>query len=73
MLHYGGPTPKKHYAYSNSHHVSRLWRGRLTGWVKHVQQHGRKKKLTETYVDKKGKKCYKGSADLRSSERGTQL
>ena len=38
MLHYGGPTPKRHYAYSNSRVVQRLSRGKLHGWKKRKQR-----------------------------------
>ena len=56
MLHYGGPTPKRHYAYSNSHHVGALSAGALIGWAKEKaareRQTGKKSGLVDKYVDK---------------------
>ena len=65
MHHYLGPTPKRHYLYSNSPVVARLDKGKLQGW-----RNSSKKglvKTSEIYI-KNGKKCYKGTAALRRSE-----
>lgn len=64
MAHYMGPTPKRHFAYSNSAAVGRLDRGVLSGWKKREN----KVKTAVAYVDKQGKKRYKGTPALRSTE-----
>lgn len=77
MLHYGGPTPKPHVAWSNSYHVASLYMGKLVGWAKKKREladdgkapHG----LVVKYVDKAGKQRYKGSQTLRASELGSQF
>lgn len=74
MLHYGGPTPKKHYALSNSPVVGRLWVDKLRNWVatkKSLEAAGKAKPLVDKYVDKSGKKRWKGNKSLRSSESDT--
>lgn len=74
MLHYGGPTPKRHYAYSNSSHVGKLWMGRLRNWAAtkdKLAKAGKAVELTEKYIDKQGKRRWKGSRSLRSSESDT--
>ena len=71
MLHYGGPSPKKHYALSNSSEIRHLHVGGLVGWKKlkkSMQEKGQHVDLVHRYKDKKGKTCYKGSKQLRSSE-----
>ena len=72
MLHYGGATPKKHFGYSNSPAIASLWMGRLTGWTKVPKQERHAKKTTTVYVDKQGKRRYKGNHRLRKSEWGSQ-
>ena len=75
MLHYGGPTPKRHVAWANSPHIRFLDMGRLIGWAKRkreMQQRGiAPKELVQKYVDKNGKRRYKGSKSLKSSESGS--
>lgn len=61
MQHYEGPTPKRHYAYSNSPEVMRLDQGKLKRKTSSV-------KTAVTYVDKEGKQRYKGTPALRKSE-----
>ncbi|CAK9045371.1 Uncharacterized protein SCF082_LOCUS25635 [Durusdinium trenchii] len=69
MLAYGGPTPKPHYALSNSKHISKLWTGKLRGWAKAVRENPTKKSKTVIkYQDSNGKHRWKGSAKLRQSE-----
>ena len=70
MLHDGGPTPKRHWAVANSKHISRLWRGKLTGWKNKSKEEREKKSTTIKYVDKAGKARYKGSKNLKKSENG---
>ena len=65
MGHYKAPTPKRHYAYSNSPAIKRIDKGVLQGW----KQKGKaKNKPVEHYVDSKGRKRYKGTPSLRSTE-----
>ena len=66
MHHYEGPTPKRHFAYSNSRAVFSLDKGKLSGW-KTSEKRG-KVKTAEIYKNKEGKKCYKGTPALRKSE-----
>ena len=71
MLHYGGPSPKRHYMLSNSSAVGKLWRGKLKNWSetkKKLESQGRSVKYVEKYIDKAGKKRWKGTKSLRSSE-----
>ena len=63
---YDGPTPKRHYAYSNSSAVLRLDRGKLSGWKTSKKQG--QVKTAVTYKNGQGKSCYKGTAALRKSE-----
>lgn len=60
MMMYGAPSPKRSYAYSNSEHVLEL----DVGW--------RRMKTTiatvEKYIDRHGKRRYKGSSKLKSTE-----
>ena len=65
MGHYHAPTPKRHFAYSNSPVIGNLDRGVLSGWKKREQK---KVKTAITYMNKQGKKCYKGTPELRSTE-----
>jgi len=77
MAHYGGPTPKRHVAYSNSHAIGLLDLGRLKGWSQ--KQKAKKKAGLETvttvvkYIDKQGRQRYKGSKALKFSESETHL
>ena len=72
MALYGGPTPKRHLAYSNSPAISRLDLGRLQGWRKKLaddEAAGIKPvKLVTKYIDKHGRQRYKGSSALKGSE-----
>ncbi|CAL1136900.1 unnamed protein product [Cladocopium goreaui] len=66
MQHYQGPTPKRHYAYSNSRDVLSLDKGKL-------KKHQRKPKeerirTADVYKDRKGKLRYKGNANLRPTQ-----
>lgn len=73
MLHYGAPTPKRSYAFSNSKHVGQLNLGKLIGWAqrkKTLQQDGKARDLVIKYQDGKGKRRWKGSKFLRGSEWG---
>ena len=74
LLHYGGPTPKPLFAFSNSRHVEKLNKGQLKGWVnqkKALKDSGKSKDLVIKYIDGNGKRRYKGSSELRSSECGS--
>ena len=64
MAHYRAPTPKRHYAYSNSKVIHRIDKGRLAGW----KPRGEKVTTAEHYTDASGKKRYKGTKALRSTE-----
>ncbi|CAL1130806.1 unnamed protein product [Cladocopium goreaui] len=72
MLHYGGPTPKRHVAWANSRHIGRLNLGRLIGWAKRKRELASRgqapPQLVQKYFDKSGKRRYKGTSKLRSSE-----
>lgn len=76
MALYGGPTPKRHLCICNSRHIQELDRGKLRDWkakVKELEESGsRPKPLVKTYVDRHGKKRWHGTADLKSSESGSQ-
>ena len=66
MRHYGSATPKRHYGYSNSQVVTRLDKGKL---YEH-QRPPREKRIrtADAYIDKHGKKRYKGNKNLRPTE-----
>ena len=71
MLHYGGPSPKRHYMLSNSASVGKLWRGKLKNWKemkKKLELQGKSVKYVRKYIDKAGKRRWKGAKSLRSSE-----
>ena len=76
MFHYGGKTPKRHVAWCNSRHVGRLNMGRLRQWAKTKRRLTDKAEappaLVSKYFDKKGKRRYKGSSSLKSSELGSK-
>ena len=65
MAHYNAPTPKRHYAYSNTPVVLGLDRGVLQKWKPKT---GQKVTTAERYVDKSGKRRYKGTKHLRTTE-----
>ena len=67
MLHYGGPTPKRHFAYSNSKCVLQLNRGRLRGWKKKKDGNP-----VKHYVDRRGKRRFVGTKFLKGTGRETQ-
>ena len=73
MYHYGGMTPKKHYAYANSSAIASLWVQRLTGWTKIPKEERERRKTTTVYKDGTGKTRFKGNANLRKSEWYPQL
>lgn len=71
MYHYGGPTPKRHYAFSNSRHVGRLDAGKLKGWATKKQalkDSGHGHELVDKYKDRDGQLRWKGNKNLRGSE-----
>ena len=72
MLHYGGPTPKRHYAYSNTRHVAALDAGRLKGWAKRKRDREasgeHQPSLVDKYVDGNGQARWKGNKHMRGSE-----
>ena len=65
MAHYGAPTPKRHYAFGNTSMVLALDRGVLRKWK---PSPGQKVVTAERYVDKSGKRRYKGTGKLRATE-----
>ena len=74
MLHYGGPTPKRHIAFANSIHVASLWAGKLKNWAKtkaKLKTQGEAVELVDKYMDGAGKRRWKGNKALRGSESGT--
>ena len=64
MATYGGPTPKRHVAYSNSPAIQSLY--------KHVQSQDAagidRVRTVKKYIDKEGKQRFKGDKGLRPSE-----
>ena len=74
---YGGPTPKRHVAYSNSSAIGLLDLGKLRGWAQKVRTmdaRGEKRvKTVEKYKDKQGRLRYKGSTGLKPSESDPHL
>ena len=64
MAHYKADTPKRHYAYGNSKAIKRIDKGKLVGWKPKAS----KVVTAQHYVDKSGKKRYKGTKKLRSTE-----
>ena len=73
MIHYGGNTPKRHYALGNSSGLSGLWSGKLRGWKekkKALQEKNKSVDLVIKYIDKNGQRRWKGSKHLRASEMG---
>lgn len=74
---YGGPTPKRHVAYSNSAAIAKLDLGRLQGWTKKVKALEAKGiprvQTVIKYYDKQGRLRYKGCKALKHSESDTYL
>ena len=68
MHHYGAPTPKPHYAYSNSPEIKRVHKGKLTGWKKKTANEGGIQ-TCEVYQNKRGETCFKGTKRLRETEK----
>ena len=60
MSRYGAPSPKRQYAWANSPAILRL----DVGWKRMKPT----LKTCEQYLNKKGKKCWKGTAKLKSTE-----
>lgn len=77
MMHYGGPTPKRHVAWCNSPNINFLDLGKLRGWAKHKRELEAKgnapQPLVHKYIDKSGRRRYKGSRSLKSSESGVPI
>ena len=67
MRHYHALTPKPHFAYSNSAAVSKLDRGPLKNWKKIPVEEGGVR-TAEIYYNSHGKKCYKGTPQLKRTE-----
>jgi hypothetical protein len=65
MGHYQSSTPKRHWGAGNSTLISRLDKGVLQGWKKKM---GGPTPVVK-YIDSKGVKRYKGTADLRKTEK----
>lgn len=65
MAHYKSPTPKRHYAYSNTKTIHKIDKGVLQGWKK---SNAKKVVTAERYVDGSGRKRYKGTGQLRTTE-----
>ena len=65
MAHYKSKTPKRHLAFGNTKVLLALDRGRLRKW----KRAGVSKVQTAVhYLDKQGKKRYKGTAQLKGTE-----
>ena len=64
MWHFGGSTAKRHYAVSNSDAISKLDRGRLTGWKKLPPS----RQTARRYRDHNGKSRYVGTSQLKKTE-----
>lgn len=77
MALYGGPTPKRHLAFSNSATISKLQLGKLQCWNKQIkaeeEQGISRPKTVRKYVDKQGHKRFQGAEGLRPSESETKL
>lgn len=67
MMLYGGRTPKRHVAYSNSAAIGCVDLGPLSRLHKRV-----KSDTTVKYLDRKGRWRYKGSKTLKATEQGPQ-
>ena len=67
MQHYGGLTPKPHYAWANTEVISRL----ETGGVKKRKLDDDQEPKIQTcvqYTNKDGKQCFHGTRQLRKTE-----
>lgn len=77
MALYGGPTPKRHLAMSNSEAISKIQLGKLQGWNKMIKDEEQKgisrPKTVRKYVDKQGRQRFQGADGLRPSESETKL
>ena len=66
---YGGPTPKRHLAYSTSPAIRHLDLGKLRGWARKVRAEDAagipRTKTVKKYKDGKGKLRFKGDVGLR--------
>lgn len=65
MAHYKSKTPKRHIAFGNTRMLLALDKGRLRKW-KHTR--GPKVQTAVHYLDKHGKKRYKGTPQLKETE-----
>ena len=74
---YGSPTPKRHFAYSNSSAIGLLDLGRLRGWAQKQKAMAKAgvdiAKTVVKYIDKNGRERYKGSKALKFTESETHL
>ena len=72
MAHYGGTTPKRHLALSNSATIRKLDLGRLRGWTSKARSKERegmaRVQTTRKYRDKHGKARYHGLPALKRTE-----
>lgn len=66
MAHYQAKTPKRHWAFGNTAVVLALDRGVLRKWKPKPGAHV---ETAHKYVDGQGKKRYKGTTKLRSTEK----
>lgn len=66
MGHYQAPTAKRHWAYANSQEILVLDQGKLHKW----QRKDKKDRIqtAEHYIDRNGKRRYKGTQALRATE-----
>ena len=67
MAHYGGLSPKRHYAWSNSPAIKRLDKGRLQ-WKKLKATLPYTIETVKKYVDSENRTRYHGTGELRSTE-----
>ena len=67
MAHYGGLSPKRHYAWSNSPAIKRLDKGRLQ-WKKLKATLPYTLKTVKKYVDSENRIKYHGTSQLRTTE-----
>ena len=68
MGHYGHPHPKRHKAYTNNKWAEKYNKGKFN-LKEFKKEQDESKKPTITYVDGSGKKRYKGSAFMKSSQK----
>ena len=72
MLHYDSRTPKRTCLWSNCQLIAAFWKGKLSMIEKERKMKANKKKNkgfmpVKKYIDKKGKRCYQGTADLTAT------